>query len=149
MSSIASGIDFLSSGAASTQAPAPSSDLATLDNEDFTRIILQELQQQDPFSPNDTQQLVEQISSLRNIESQQSLQGTLEALTLQSSLNQASSLLGRRVEALGGDGAQASGVVERVNVVDGQAQLRLDSGQLVPLSRVTSITEDSAAATPG
>ena len=141
MSSIASGIDFLNSGAAAPASP-PSSDLSTLDNDDFTQIILQELQQQDPFAPNDTQQLVEQISSLRNIESQQSLQGTLEALTLQSSLNQASSLLGRQVEALGGDGSTASGVVERVNVVDGEAQLRLDSGQLVPLSRVTSITEN-------
>ena len=149
MSSLSSGIDLasaLSSARPGAASPAdPTKDQSNLDNEDFMNIILKELQQQDPFEPNDTQQLVEQISSLRHIESQQSLQGTLESLTLQSSMNQASSMLGKRVEALGGDGTSVSGVVERVNIVDGSAQLRLDGGQLVPLNRVTAISDEVAA----
>ena len=145
MSSLASGIDLASAlQTARPDAPAPTGrDQSSLDNEDFLNIILQELQQQDPFEPNDTGQLVEQISNLRNIESQQSLQGTLESLTLQSSVNQASALLGRRVEAQGGDGTALSGVVQRVNIVDGAAQLRLDGGELVPLNRVTAIDADA------
>ncbi len=142
MSSIASGIGLLGGGR--PPASPPATEQANLDNDDFMKIILQELQQQDPFEPNDTQQLVEQISSLRNIESQQSLQATLEALNLQSSMNQASSMLGKRVEALGGDGTSVSGVVARVNIVEGAAQLRLDTGQLVPLSRVTAISDEPA-----
>ena len=54
-------------------------------------------------------------------------------------------MLGKRVEAVGGDGSQTAGVVERVNIVDGAAQLRLDNGQVVPLSRVTAITDEPAA----
>ncbi|BAM04326.1 flagellar hook capping FlgD N-terminal domain-containing protein [Phycisphaera mikurensis] len=148
MSAIASGLDLnaLRGGSApATPAAADPGGLGSLDNEGFMKIILQELSQQDPFEPNDTQQLIEQVSSLRNIESQQSLQTTLESLTLQSSMNQASGMLGKRIEALGGDGTAVAGVVERVTIVEGEARLKLDAGPTVPLDRVTAVSENKAA----
>ena len=40
-----------------------------LSSEDFMQIIFTELQQQDPFEPNDSSALLEQLNSIRAIES--------------------------------------------------------------------------------
>ncbi len=112
-----------------------------LDSGKFLNILLTELTNQDPFEPNDSQALLEQLSSLRNIESQASLQKSLEALVLQNNISQAGALLGKVVEGLTPTGERISGEVRSVRVVDGKAELELDTGRSVPLERVTTITQ--------
>ena len=43
---------------------------AELSTEDFMRVLFTELQNQDPLKPQDSSKMLEQLSSLRNIESQ-------------------------------------------------------------------------------
>lgn len=113
---------------------------AELSSEEFTRIMIEELTNQDPFEPNDTQALLEQVSGLMNIESQSSLQDSLEALTLQSSLAYASGMIGKQIEGLDLNNDPITGMVESIRVVEGKAQLELDNGTALPLDRVTRIT---------
>ena len=61
-------------GASSVGAAAGESGFAALRSEDFIKVMLSELTNQDPFEPQDSAALLEQMSSLRNIESQLSLQ---------------------------------------------------------------------------
>ena len=49
-----------------------------LSSEDFLQIIFTELQQQDPFEPNDSSALLEQLNSIRAIESDIDLTKKLE-----------------------------------------------------------------------
>jgi len=111
----------------------------------FLNILLTELTNQDPFEPNDSQALLEQLSSLRNIESQTALQESLETLVLQNNISQASSLLGKVVEGLTAGGDRVAGKVMSVRVVDGKAELELDTGRTLGIDRVTTVTEPSAA----
>ena len=130
-----------STAAFGTPATPPSNNaFAELDSGEFLNIMLTELTNQDPLQPNDTAAVLEQLSSLRNIESQVSLQEQLETMVMQNSISQASGMIGKVVEGLDLGNDRISGVVTSVRVVDGEAELELDSGKTLPIDRVTAIT---------
>jgi len=116
-----------------------------LSTSDFIKIITQELTQQDPFQPNDSGALLEQISSLRNVESQLSLQKTLESLVSQSSFAAASQTIGKLVAGLDGSNQEQIGLVTSVRMENNKAILELDTGKRLSFDRVTEIAN---AATP-
>ncbi len=116
---------------------------ADMSSSDFINVLLTELSNQDPLAPNDTSALLEQLSSLRTIESQSALEDSLKSLVLQNGVIQASGMIGKLVQGLSVNGTQISGLVTSVRVVDGAAQLELDSGISLPLENVQLITDAS------
>ncbi|MEE9211593.1 MAG: flagellar hook capping FlgD N-terminal domain-containing protein [Phycisphaeraceae bacterium] len=126
--------------AAATAAPAGNR-FAELSSDDFIRVMLSELQNQDPFAPSDSAALLEQLSSLRNIESQLSLQKQIESLVLQNQIAQASALIGMLVRGLDDGNDAVEGLVTSVRVQGGRAFLELDTGQTLRADRVTEIRE--------
>jgi len=114
---------------------------AELSSEDFLRVLFTELQNQDPLEPTDSSKLLEQLSSLRNIESQMSLQDQLTSLVLQNQIASAGNMIGKLVEGLDGLNDRASGLVTSVRVEHDQVILELDNGRALEMSRVTAIAE--------
>lgn len=132
MSAIASSAG-LSAGAAQTNR------IAELDSQEFLGIILAELRTQDPLAPNDTSALVQQLSSVRSIESDLKLTERLEALVSDNRLASAASMVGRRVEALDRMGQSIVGTVAAVRTNAGSPVLLFEDGSSVDLSRVTAV----------
>ena len=133
--------------ASSTAAPGETANpYAELDSGEFMDLLLTELQNQDPFEPTDTQALMDQVSSLRNIESDLALQESLNNLALSNSLSSAGSMIGKIVTGLDLQNDSISGAVRSVRVVDGKAELELDSGRTLKLERVTEIAEPARPA---
>lgn len=124
-------------------------------SEDFFRLLIAELQQQDPFEPTKTSDMIGSVSRIRDMEQSQQLVATLAQLTRQQRTAGAGDLLGKYVEAvrLGADGTPAliAGVVTGVRfATDGTAVLELDTGQTVRASDVRRIsTVDGAHAAAG
>lgn len=118
---------------------------------EFVNVLIEELTNQDPFQPQDSGALLEQLSSLRNIESQMMLQEQLEALVLQNQVTMAGGLIGKAVRGLTEDNDAIDGLVTAVRVDDGKATLELDTGRTLPMDRVTRIFEldQSGASTSG
>ncbi|MBB6430743.1 flagellar hook capping FlgD N-terminal domain-containing protein [Algisphaera agarilytica] len=146
-------ISFTSDAQAVAQTPrveaGASNPFAEVSSEEWLNIILEELSNQDPFEPNDTSATLEQLNSLRSIESDLSLQDQLQALVLQNSIGQAGSLIGREVEGLSNSGLNVTGIVSSVRVVDDKSQLQLESGSTIEFSNVTSVSSVApSAATP-
>lgn len=110
-----------------------------LKSEDFIKVMISELSHQDPFQPQDSSKLLEQFSSLRNIESQLGLQKQLESLVLQNSISAAGGLIGKVVKGLDDTNANVQGLVKSVRVMDGKAMLELDNGKTLAMGRVTEI----------
>lgn len=127
-------------GASSLGASPGAGAFGDLTSDDFIRVLLTELSNQDPFDPQDSAALLEQMSSLRNIESQLSLQEQLGDLVLQNQVSAAGGLIGKLVTGLDGSNSDVEGVVTSVRVQDGQAILELDSGKALAMDRVTRIT---------
>ncbi|MCE9592238.1 MAG: hypothetical protein K8S99_17165 [Planctomycetes bacterium] len=126
---------------------APTTDAyGSLKSSDFIKVMLSELRNQDPFQPQDSSKLLEQLSSLRNIESQTSLQTQLQNLVLQSQISQAGGLIGKVVAGLDANNDTIGGQVTSVVIQDGKALLELDTGKTLGMDRVTQIAQ--GAATP-
>lgn len=111
---------------------------------DFFKLLVVELQQQDPFEPTKTADMIGQVSQIRGIEQSQQLMDVLEQLTSQQRTAGASELLGRFVEAeiVAADGTRSmiAGVVTGVRFgADGVAVLELDTGGTVRASDVTRV----------
>ena len=123
----------------SVTASGASNRLADLSSDDFIRVMLSELENQDPFEPTDSSALLEQLSSLRNIESQLSLQDQLESLVLQNQITSAGGLIGKLVIGLDGAHAEVEGLVTAVRVEQDRVFLELDTGQTLRADRVTQI----------
>jgi len=114
---------------------------AEMTSEDFVNVMLSELTNQDPFDPQDSQALLEQMSSLRNIESQLALQDQLTELVSQNQIASASGMIGKFIEGFTSNNDRIAGRVQSVNIQDGKAILGLETGQQVPMDRVVSIEE--------
>jgi len=112
--------------------------------EDFIKILVSELSNQDPFQPQDSAALLEQLSSLRNIESQLGLSEQLESLVLQNQVSSASGMIGKLVSGLDDANNDVQGVVSSVRVQDGKAVLELNTGKTLSMDRVTEIANAAA-----
>ena len=81
-----------------------SSGFSSMKSEDFVKIIFTELQNQDPFQPNDSAALLEQLNSIRSIESDMQMTRQLESIVFQNQLAGAGNLIGRYVQGMADGG---------------------------------------------
>jgi len=104
------------SGTSGTEPQNGVRDLKDLDINQFLKLMIAELTNQDPLNPMDNTQLVQQIGELRSIAASDQLTGTLQSLQTQQSLTTASSLIGKRVTAISTDNENITGTVSSVSV---------------------------------
>lgn len=118
--------------------------VGALKSEDFFRILITELRQQDPLEPAKTSDMISNVSQIRNIEMSGQLASTLDTLAKQQRTAGSSEMIGKYVLAVSqapdGTPLGTEGVVTSVQFAsDGSAVLELDSGQTVPASDVAQI----------
>lgn len=158
-----SAIGSLGSGAAAAIEEATG--FGAMSSEEFVNILVSELANQDPFEPQDSAAILEQLSSLRNIESQMQLERKLESLVeqtvesqtflhdqmniflLQNQLTTAGSTIGKYVEGYTLDGDKAAGTVTSVRVEDETIYVELDTGKTLPMALVTHISAGNGSTT--
>jgi len=96
-----------------------------VDLDDFVSLLVTELQNQDPLEPMKNEAILQQISQIREIESNQRLTETLESVSLGQSLVTASNLLERTIVGLSDRSETVTGRVDRVSIQDGLAKLHI------------------------
>ncbi len=137
-------VNGISSAGSSTAdaAKGPSRDRATLDRDDFYKIMISELTNQDPFQPLDNQQFLQQLASLQTLDVTGRLNDGIEKLVLGQKLAAASSLIGHAVHAPDGTpgGSGVQGTVEKVQVQGSDIELILDGNRKVKLADVVEIS---------
>jgi flagellar hook assembly protein FlgD len=138
-----SAIDIASSTAAAT-APGASGDFGALSNGEFLEIIFAELTNQDPLAPNETKDLLEQISVIRGIESDTALTDSLSELVSQNALAQAGGLIGKFVTGRTEFGESAEDFVLSVTSTDEGPILNLLNGQRIKMGSVEEIIDPAA-----
>jgi len=140
-----SAINSLSNAANTTS--TTNNGLSAMTSDQFIKVMMAELSQQDPLQPSDTGKLMDQVSSLRNIQSQIDLQASLKSLTLQQQISSAGNLIGKMIAGRDENNQTITGQVTSVLVQNGKAVLQLDSGKSLTVDRVTQIANATAAAT--
>ena len=144
-----SAIDTTTSIAAAASATT-GSDFGTLTNNEFLQIIFAELTNQDPLAPNETKDLLQQISIIRGIESDTALTRSLNELVNQNALAQAGGLIGKFVRGRTEFGDTAQDFVLSVSATRDGPILNLLNGQRIPMDRIEEIIDPAAfGALPG
>ncbi len=127
--------------ASATSTAANSNRFSELSSEEFIQIIFTELSNQDPFKPNDSSALLEQLNSIRSIESDTQLTKQLSSIVTQNQLATAGNLIGRQVQGLTPDADRVAGTVVSVARQDDKVSLLLDNGWVVPMENVETIVD--------
>ena len=110
--------------------------------EDFIKMMITQLQHQDPMEPAKNEQLLAQMSQIGQLQSSTQLQESLGRMVLQNNLGSAGNLIGKTVNGLSDAGESIVGTVTSVRVEGDDVRLELDNGQSIRLDRVTEITAD-------
>jgi flagellar basal-body rod modification protein FlgD len=128
--------------------PGDSSDVFGLGRDDFFKLFLAQLKNQDPTKPVDDKEFIAQLAQFTMIDTLKSLDKTMSG----TQLAQASGLIGKHVEGKAVDGTAVSGVVEKLIqdadgialVVDGKSVLSTDVSVVTP----PDVVAPGAATTP-
>ena len=123
---------------ASSSASSSADRLQSLSVQDFTKMLVAELQNQDPSQPMSNTELLQQVSQIRAISSNDQLSSTMNSVLLGQNLASAGNLIGRTVKGLDNKGQRVNGTVSSVSVSGNTATLNVGASQ-VTLNNVTDI----------
>ncbi|GAB4333762.1 MAG: flagellar hook assembly protein FlgD [Candidatus Abyssubacteria bacterium] len=106
-----------------------------LDETDFLMLLITELANQDPLDPLADRDFINQMAQLNTLSQTIELNENMQ--TMQSL--QATSLVGREVEAIGPYGESVEGVVTEVWFIDSKPYLVIDEETVVSLDYVVTV----------
>ncbi|TGE40005.1 flagellar hook capping protein [Desulfosporosinus fructosivorans] len=123
-----------------------SQDIVTNDSlgkDDFLKLLIAEMQNQDPLNPTDNKDSIAQLATFSSLEQMNNIAASMDALdstmslfSQQSSLMQGAAMIGKWVSGVDTDGETIiEGTVETVKWLDGdpKLQIRKEDGTLVDL----------------
>ena len=120
-----------------------------LKTEDFIKMMITQLQNQDPMEPAKNQDLLAQMSQIGQLQSATTLQESLKGLVLQSQISSAGGLIGKMVQGLDERNEPVTGLVTSIRVSQDAVNLELDNGKSLALGRVTTIASGPGTAQAG
>jgi len=113
-----------------------------LGKDDFLKLFMESLKNQDPFSPMESADMMQQLSQLGQMESIANLKSTVDSMKeslLGNQIEQGASFIGRDVKALDSEGKLVEGEVDKVTVNDDVISLLINNksitiGQIMEIS---------------
>lgn len=105
----------------------------------FLKLLITQIKTQNPLEPMKTQEFTSQIAQFTSIEQLLTIEKLLKMSFLNYQLQNAISLIGRKVSALNSDGSLISGVVENVLFTENKICLTLDTGDKVLFETIFEI----------
>lgn len=134
-----------SAASTSTTKSTTNNDKMKLKTEDFIKMMITQLQQQDPMEPAKNDQLLAQMSQISQLQSSTDLTSSIKGIVQQNQVGAAANLIGKSIKGVDANDKDVSGNVTAVQVTSDGANLELDNGQTVSMSRVTSIGANAPA----
>ena len=126
---------------AKTTKPLTTDGSGDLGKDDFMKLLLAQLQHQDPLKPMDDQAFIAQVAQFNALEQMQSVNKTLTTLRESQQLSEASGLIGKTIQATDTESKDVTGVVTGVSVEKGVAKLHVGD-KTVELSKVQAVASD-------
>lgn len=123
-----------------TASTTSTSNTSQVSSQDFLKLLVTQLQNQDPLNPVNENDFASQLAQFSSLEGIQQLNTSFSSLLQLQELTQGASLVGKTVEyqPVGQSGTQ-TGKVDAAEVQNGTLQLSI-GGNLISLDQVRSIT---------
>jgi flagellar basal-body rod modification protein FlgD len=115
----------------------PKSAAQTLGKDDFLKLLVGQLQHQDPLAPSDDQQWIGQMAAFSQLEQVSNMAASSQKIVDTLNMNGTLSLIGHTVTYLDANGASQTGKVDTVDVAGGKATLTvggvagIDAGSVI------------------
>jgi flagellar basal-body rod modification protein FlgD len=143
-----------STGAAASAAAAgaTATQSKSMGKDDFLKLLLAELQNQDPTKPMDDSQTIAQMAQFSALEATQQLQQTIQQSNNVQAIFQAGTLIGKYVQAIQPDGTDVSGAVTGVDFTSTDGVMTpqlLVNGADVDYSTIVKVSSTPLSSTPG
>jgi flagellar basal-body rod modification protein FlgD len=125
-----------------------------LDKDAFMRLLVTQLQNQDPLEPTQNQDFIAQLATFSSLEQLEELNDNTiagialgQSNALLSQLTQSSALIGKTVSWTDPQtGESSTGAVDSVRIINGLAVLQVGDVE-VPLAAVTEVTQGASGET--
>jgi len=116
----------------------------TLTQDDFLKLLVAQLQAQDPLNPESDTEFVSQMANFTTLEQSKEMTADIQQLGTQQQLLQANDLIGRTVTLGNADGSLTSGTVTGVLVQSGVPSM-IVNGQVYDMSALLAITPTASS----
>lgn len=126
------------SAAGQTPTASKTSDKNMVDYNSFLKLLVTQMQNQDPTEPMESSQFLSQLASFSNVEQSVQLNTKIDSLVAMSQISQANGLIGR--VATSADGL-TSGVVKSVKIETTGVVATLESGAKLNVASGISIAD--------
>jgi len=131
--------NYVNNSAPSTADSSSRLPTKTLNQNDFLKLLVTQMSAQDPLNPKGDLDMAAQMAQFTSLEQSRTMSGQLGSMLGEQRVYQANGMLGRQVELKSDTGTTDTGVVEGVNIVDGEPQLMVN-GSAYSLDQVLSIS---------
>jgi flagellar basal-body rod modification protein FlgD len=128
----------VSSTSSSSTTTSSSSSNSTLDRDAFLKLLVTELQNQDPLNPTDEKDSITQLAQFSSLEEMEKLNDSFTESTKNSQATQAFSMVGKWADYATSTGGTAIGRIDSVTLDDGVPSFSID-GESVAFEDVTSV----------
>ena len=108
----------------------------------FLQMMIAELQNQDPMNPESNTQIMQELGQMQQISASNNLNTTLSSVALGQAIGNATSLIGKTIDGIDDSGNPASGVVQKVSIVNNTPKLYVGA-QTVSLNNVADVLPSS------
>jgi flagellar basal-body rod modification protein FlgD len=125
------------SGATGTQVQRNTG--GTLGKDDFLKLLVGQLQHQDPMSPSDDQQWIGQMAQFSQLEQVSNTAATTQKIVDTLNTNGTLALIGHSVTYIDETGATHSGAVDTVDMTGGKATLTIGGIAGIDAGSVTQV----------
>lgn len=138
----------------STAASLPASTATNpsrLGKDDFLKLLLAELQNQDPSKPMDDSQTIAQMAQFSALEATQNLQQTIQQSNNVQSIFQAGAMIGKYVQANQADGTPVTGTVSGVDFTSTNGVMSpalVVNGADIDYSTIVKVSSTPISSTP-
>ena len=103
-----------------------------LGKDDFLKLLVTQLQEQDPLKPMEDKEFISQMAQFTSLEQMKNMNTSVQ-------ITQATSYIGKKVTWADDTGAEQSGTVDSVKIVNGEPKVVIGDKNIA-LSKILSIT---------
>ena len=105
---------------------------AILGKDDFLKLLVTQLQHQDPMNPMDDKDFMGQMAQFSSLEQITNLVTATQAQSFSTQMSQAVGLIGHNVSWVAADGTNGTGTASKVSISDGAIQITVGESQITP-----------------
>lgn len=106
---------------------------------DFIKILTTELTTQDPFSPFQTEDFINQVTSMQTFQTVSELSESIKSMGNVNKMAFASSLIGKMVAVTDDDGNMVAGIVQGIDLEQNEVKIVINN-KSYSLERVMAVT---------